>query len=136
MGNCSAPDNIKPISEYIQNLKTDGCIFDAIQKIDDNDLSVYTDDNVNFDIEVYFNGRQANNGFFAVFSARIGPDGDFLVFETIQTWLDLVERAVRECGEGEPGRFGRVASRCTEWQGANRERPLYLTSDSINRLID
>ncbi|WP_436148466.1 hypothetical protein [Bosea sp. LjRoot90] len=83
--NCSLPDNIDAISNYIQSLKSDGCQFDHIQNMNEGDIFVYTDNRVQFDIDVYFNGKKNNNGFFAVFSARIDAKGDYLIFETIKT---------------------------------------------------
>lgn len=83
--NCSVADNIEQISKYIQNLKSDGCKFDAIQNIEESDLFVYTNDSVYFDIDVYFNGKARNNGFFAVFAANIDSSGTHLAFETIKT---------------------------------------------------
>lgn len=82
--NCSTPDNIEPIAKYIQILKDDGCKFDEIQNINDDDIRVFTSDYVNFGFDVYFNGRERNNAFFAIFEARLDAAGDFLVFETIQ----------------------------------------------------
>jgi hypothetical protein len=82
--NCRTPDNIEPIAKYIQTLKEEGCNFDEIQNISDDDISVFTDDYINFGIDVYFNGRERNNAFFAIFEARLDAAGDFLVFETIQ----------------------------------------------------
>lgn len=83
--NCSASDNIEAISIYIRSLKSDGCKFNNIQNIDESDIFVFSNNNVDFDIDIYFNGRQDNSGFFAVFSARIDTSGDFLIFETIKT---------------------------------------------------
>lgn len=82
---CNFPDNINVIANYIKSLKSDGCHFDQIQNINEDDIFVYTDNRVEFDIDVYLNGRENSNGFFAVFSAKIDTEGEFLIFETIKT---------------------------------------------------